>query len=144
MRAAVLFPTIALRSPDNNPPSAAMATRRAFNSWLADFCAYEPARLKLNAAIPLLDIDAAVAELRRVKTLGAVSFMPDPRPDGAAEAVPTGGGVRQHRRRAGEPGPGGVAHGAGRIRRDRTRRTVWDRLPAPGVQATRGQDQGAD
>jgi predicted TIM-barrel fold metal-dependent hydrolase len=82
--AAVLFPTIALRSPDDSPPGAAMATRRAFNSWLADFCAYEPARLKLNAAVPLHDVNAAVAELRRVMALGAVSFMPDPRPDGAA------------------------------------------------------------
>jgi predicted TIM-barrel fold metal-dependent hydrolase len=80
--AAVLFPTIALRPPADNPPGAAIAVRRAFNSWLQEFCAYEPSRLKLNAAIPTHDVDAAVAEIRRAKTeLGAVSVMLDPRGD---------------------------------------------------------------
>jgi predicted TIM-barrel fold metal-dependent hydrolase len=82
--AAVLFPTVALRSPAPDPPGAAIAVRRAFNAWLHDFCAYEPTRLRLNAVIPTHDIDAAVAEIRRAGTeLGAVSIMPDPRADGA-------------------------------------------------------------
>jgi uncharacterized protein len=37
--AAVLFPTVALRSPAPDPPGAAIAVRRAFNDWLHDFCA---------------------------------------------------------------------------------------------------------
>lgn len=81
--AAVLFPTIALRVPVDSPPGAAMAVRRAFNSWLHDFCAYEPSRLKLNACVATNDVDAAVAEIRRAKEeLGAVSVLLDPRADG--------------------------------------------------------------
>jgi uncharacterized protein len=82
--AAVLFPTVGLRGPADHPPGAAIAVRRAYNDWLHDFCAYEPARLKLNAVIPTHDVDAAVAEIRRAGTeLGAVSILPDPRADGA-------------------------------------------------------------
>src|SRR5262249_9246301 len=87
--AAVLFPTIALRPPADNPPGAAIAVRRAFNSWLHEFCAYEPSRLKLNAAIPTHDVDAAVAEIRRAKTeLGAGSGVLGPRGGGAAFGAP--------------------------------------------------------
>lgn len=82
--AAVLFPTIALAPLAPNPPGAAIAVRRAYNDWLHDFCAYEPARLKMNAVIPTHDIDAAVGEIRRAVTeLGAVSILLDPRSDGA-------------------------------------------------------------
>lgn len=80
---AVLFPTVGFRAPEDSPPGAAIAVRRAYNSWLHEFCAYEPSRLKLNALIPTHDIDAAVAEIRRAKTeLGAVSVLLDPRRDG--------------------------------------------------------------
>ena len=49
-------------------------SRGAFNDWLHDFCTYDPTRLKMNALIPLLDIDGAVAEIQRAKAdLGAAS-----------------------------------------------------------------------
>jgi predicted TIM-barrel fold metal-dependent hydrolase len=83
--AAVLFPTIALSSPRTTSPDAAIAVRRAFNDWLHDFCAFDPARLKMNAIVPTHDVDAAVAEIQRAKAeLDATSVLLDPRPDGAA------------------------------------------------------------
>jgi predicted TIM-barrel fold metal-dependent hydrolase len=81
--AAVLFPTIALGTPRTGSATVAMGVRRAFNSWLHDFCAHDPERLKMNAVISMHDVDAAVAEIQRVRALGAVSVMLDPRPDGA-------------------------------------------------------------
>jgi predicted TIM-barrel fold metal-dependent hydrolase len=59
------------------PPDAQLALARAYNSWLADFCKADPARLKVNALLPVGDLDAAVAEIRRAATeLGAVSVAP--------------------------------------------------------------------
>jgi predicted TIM-barrel fold metal-dependent hydrolase len=78
---AILYPTIALGTQGPNPPGAAAALRRAFNSWLHDFCAYEPSRLKMNAMISVHDQPAALDEIRRAKKLGAVSFFMDPRVD---------------------------------------------------------------
>jgi predicted TIM-barrel fold metal-dependent hydrolase len=81
--AAVLFPTIALGPPRTGSPRSALAVRRALNSWLHDFCAYDPTRLKMNAVIPTHDVEAAVGEMRRAKgELDAVSVMLDPQPDG--------------------------------------------------------------
>ena len=45
---------------------------RAYNNWLADFCASYPSRLFGIAMIPLLDVDTGVAELRRIAHLGLV------------------------------------------------------------------------
>jgi uncharacterized protein len=71
---AILFPTAGRRRTRDATPAAAAALNRAYNSWLHDFCQYEPSRLKLNAIVSLLDVEAAVAEIRRaVTTLGAVS-----------------------------------------------------------------------
>src|SRR6266567_2572521 len=70
---AILFPTAGRRTL-KVAPEAHIALNRAYNSWLRDFCAYEPSRLKLNAIISVRDGEAAVAEVRRVGTeLGAVS-----------------------------------------------------------------------
>lgn len=78
---AILYPTIALGAMGPNPPGAAAALRHAYNAWLHDFCSYEPSRLKMNAMIAVHDIDVAVAEVKRAKDLGAVSFFMDPRPN---------------------------------------------------------------
>lgn len=70
---AILFPTAGRRNRGPAPGKIA-ALHRAYNSWLHDFCAYEPKRLKLNAIVSILDVDSAVAEVRRVATaMGAVS-----------------------------------------------------------------------
>ncbi|HLG73950.1 MAG TPA: amidohydrolase family protein [Chloroflexota bacterium] len=70
---AILFPTAGRRSKTADPALLA-ALHSAYNSWLHDFASYEPKRLKVNAIVSLLDVDAAVAEVRRATTeLGAVS-----------------------------------------------------------------------
>jgi predicted TIM-barrel fold metal-dependent hydrolase len=43
---------------------------RAYNDWLAEFCAYAPTRLAGLGMIPLLDIAAGCLELRRCAKLG--------------------------------------------------------------------------
>ena len=68
------------------PESAFLqAIFRAYDDWLAEFCAYEPRRLKGVAALtPCDDVAAAVAELQRCVELGFVGGMipmlsaPDP------------------------------------------------------------------
>jgi predicted TIM-barrel fold metal-dependent hydrolase len=47
---------------------------RAFNDTLHDFSAVDPKRLVVSYQIPIHDIDAAVAEVRRVADLGAKSL----------------------------------------------------------------------
>jgi len=84
----VLFPTRGLFAlgldsteqigADGLEPSFATAIARAYNDWLHHFCSYDPARLKLNALVPIVDnVEGAVDEIRRVVTeLGAVSIQP--------------------------------------------------------------------
>src|SRR5690606_11694429 len=43
---------------------------RAYNDWLAEFCAYAPAQLKGVAMISLDDIDVAVAAMKRARSIG--------------------------------------------------------------------------
>lgn len=60
---------------DLEPPFAA-ALCRAYNRWLADFCARDPQRLKVAALLPLQDVELAVAEARfAVQELGAVALL---------------------------------------------------------------------
>ena len=47
-------------------PDVAYALARAYNDWLAEFCAAAPDRLFGAAMLPLQNIDFAVEELRRV------------------------------------------------------------------------------
>jgi predicted TIM-barrel fold metal-dependent hydrolase len=47
-------------------PDVAYALARAYNNWIADFCAAAPDRLFATAMVPLQNIDYAVEELRRV------------------------------------------------------------------------------
>jgi predicted TIM-barrel fold metal-dependent hydrolase len=58
--------------------AAALATAR--NSWLAEYCAADPRRIKGTAALPQQDIEASVTELgRSVRELGFVgaSLLPN-------------------------------------------------------------------
>jgi len=71
---AVVFRTMAahLIAFDDIDPHLSAAMCRAFNRWLADFCAAAPDRLKGGAQIPLHDVDLAVTEARHaVEKLGA-------------------------------------------------------------------------
>ncbi|MPZ14895.1 MAG: amidohydrolase family protein [Chloroflexi bacterium] len=74
---AVLFPTVGGRGWREAPNEVSLALCRAYNQWLHDFCQHDPGRLKVNALVPLGDVDAAMAELNRAVTkLGAVGVSP--------------------------------------------------------------------
>jgi len=51
---------------DGLEPEYAAALCRAYNNWLHDYCAEDPARLKGVAILPLQAIDLAIEEARRV------------------------------------------------------------------------------
>jgi hypothetical protein len=61
----------------------------AYNDFLAEFCAYDPARLIGNAAIPVTGLEDAVAELRRAAGLACAAPRP---PRSPAVGTPRGGG----------------------------------------------------
>ena len=67
--AAVLFPSRGLfahaKEYDDNDLAAAIS--RAYNNWLAEFCAYAPERMYGAAMVPVQDVKAAVAEAKRAK-----------------------------------------------------------------------------
>jgi predicted TIM-barrel fold metal-dependent hydrolase len=71
----VVFPThLSL----NAERETAVATdiARAYNDWLAAFCAHDPDRLKGVAMVALQDINAAIREVRRAsEELGLVGVM---------------------------------------------------------------------
>lgn len=70
---AVLYGTLALGLWSIRDLDLQVACCRAFNDWLADYCATDPLRLRAAAALPLASIDAAVEEAERAVTdLGAV------------------------------------------------------------------------
>lgn len=62
-------------------PAIAAAACRAYNNWAADFCRPYPNRLYSVAPVPLIDVDAAITEMRRVvKDHGAKSVTIRPNP----------------------------------------------------------------
>jgi predicted TIM-barrel fold metal-dependent hydrolase len=65
---AVLYPSIGLYAAAIDDPVAAVAVARAYNDWLASYCAAAPRRLFGAAMLPLQDPAAAAAELRRATT----------------------------------------------------------------------------
>jgi predicted TIM-barrel fold metal-dependent hydrolase len=75
---AILFPTVGGRGWREAPDDVSLALCRAYNRWLADFCAADRTRL-----VAIGDVDAAVAELRHVvHDYGAVGVSPgSSRPD---------------------------------------------------------------
>jgi len=62
---AVLYPTMGLNFWAIEDVRAAVALARAYNDWLAEYCAAAHERLFGAAMLPLQDPAAAVAELRR-------------------------------------------------------------------------------
>jgi hypothetical protein len=50
-------------------PDVAYALARAYNNWIADFCAAAPDRLFATAMVPLQNMDFALEELQRVATI---------------------------------------------------------------------------
>jgi len=66
---SVLFPTLGLYIMwrDNLDPELSAAICRAYNTWLADYCSYDPKRLHGVCLIPLQDPARAVEELKFAK-----------------------------------------------------------------------------
>jgi predicted TIM-barrel fold metal-dependent hydrolase len=62
---AVLFPSIGLYFCAVEEASTAVALARAYNDWLASYCAADPGRLFGAAMLPMQDPGAAALELRR-------------------------------------------------------------------------------
>ncbi len=80
---SVLFPTTGLFFPGLADARAQVALCHAYNDWLRDFCATDPARLVGVAVVPQLDVDATLAEARRaVVELGFRGVMLRPNPIG--------------------------------------------------------------
>ena len=80
IRLAVLFPSAGLVA-GYMEPGIGHALMRAYNGWMADWCAAFPERLKFAAPVALHDIGEAVREARRaVADLGAVAVTVRPNP----------------------------------------------------------------
>ena len=78
---AVLYPTIGLYFSLVEEPAGGVALARAYNDWLAAYCAADPRRLFGAALLPLQDPGAAADELRRaVSDLGFVAGFVRPNP----------------------------------------------------------------
>ena len=54
----------------DSDPVLLMAGARAHNRWLAELCAISPERRAGVAIVPIYDVDAAVAEIRRARASG--------------------------------------------------------------------------
>jgi predicted TIM-barrel fold metal-dependent hydrolase len=67
----VIFSTVFL-APLTDDLEFEAALMRSWNTWMAGVCREAPERLKWAAMIPIRNVPAAVAELRRAKELGAV------------------------------------------------------------------------
>ncbi len=68
--AEVLYPNLAMRLYGLRDPGLQRACFRAYNEWLAEFCAAHPKRLYGIALVSLFDLAEAVAGLRRAAKLG--------------------------------------------------------------------------
>ncbi len=78
---AVLFPSVGLYFWALDDPRAAVAIARAYNDWLAAYCAAGPGRLFGAAMLPMQDPAAAAAELCRARhELGFVAAFVRPNP----------------------------------------------------------------
>ena len=77
VEAEVLFPTLVARifSRLEGGPEVAEALLRSYNDWLADYCSEAPARLFPLACIQVRNLEAAVAEVERVRKRGHVGIV---------------------------------------------------------------------
>jgi len=62
---AVLYPSLGLNFWSVLDAQAATSLAKAYNDWLAQYCAADPVRLYGAAMVPWQSTDAAIAELRR-------------------------------------------------------------------------------
>lgn len=62
---AMLFPSMSFFVCEVADPQLDAALCRAYNNWLADYCATDPGRLYGIALLPLQDVEASIRELER-------------------------------------------------------------------------------
>lgn len=76
----VLYPSVGLFVPFQHDlaPALSIDACRAYNDWVAEYCATDPSRLAAVGIVPLVDVEAAAAEARRIHTLGLVGVMVRP------------------------------------------------------------------
>ncbi len=72
IEAEVLYPNLAMRLYGLQDQGLQAACFRAYNDWLAEYCAAHPKRLYGVALISLYDIEGAVAELARANEMGLI------------------------------------------------------------------------
>jgi uncharacterized protein len=77
---AVLYPSLGLNFWAVTDAETATHLARAYNDWLAEYCATDPARLRGAAMVPWQSIDASLTELQRAHALGfrAIFLRPNP------------------------------------------------------------------
>jgi predicted TIM-barrel fold metal-dependent hydrolase len=68
--AEVIYPSLGLSLYGIEDGELRAASFRAYNDWLADFCAHDPQRFAGIAMLPMDEVATAVAELRRVAKRG--------------------------------------------------------------------------
>jgi predicted TIM-barrel fold metal-dependent hydrolase len=72
VQAEVIYPTVGLTLFGMEDPGLKRACFRAYNNWVADFCAAHPDRFKAVGLLPTEDIEVAILELERCRKLGLV------------------------------------------------------------------------
>lgn len=65
-----------------------VALVQAYNDYLAEYCSAAPDRLIGNGIIPATNVDDAVAELKRCKSIGILSMSPGKFPNGGGTLKP--------------------------------------------------------
>ena len=86
---SVLYPTEGLQLYQVHDSGLLAEICRAYNDWLAEFCAAAPERIKGVAMLCLDDAQGAIAELERAKGLGlAGGLIPTAMPDDARYGDP--------------------------------------------------------
>ena len=66
----VLFPSFGLHVPAIEDPTLAEGIARAYNRWVAEFCAKGQGRLHAAAVAPIESVETAIAVMREAKELG--------------------------------------------------------------------------
>ncbi|MGH8066848.1 MAG: amidohydrolase family protein [Candidatus Entotheonellia bacterium] len=75
VEAEVIYTTLGFRQFWFKDSALQQACFRAYNDWLAEYCAYAPTQLAGLALISLYDIEEAVKELRRCRQIGLKGAM---------------------------------------------------------------------
>lgn len=81
--ASVIYPTTGLGLPRIEDPELHLACARAYNDFCAEFASADPRRLLPVGVIPRTGVDAAVAELKRMRETGLRAALLQALPSGA-------------------------------------------------------------